>query len=201
MFVESGLFLWTAVPTYITENSATLASRLLALANCGNLRREPTDAWDFIIYSQLSSSCSAVPDTAPLRRPGYVKNLPGIGGVWHGSLLITLPGVPRGPPVPKRPLFIFSSSIREGQFQPGWAHARMACTFLSDAAGKELMRCVAVWDLMISGAGGEAPIMGAGGHTGPIDCGGNLENRLAVVCFVLALIWTILSPLVSYLAQ
>lgn len=41
---------------------------------------------------------------------------------------------------------------------------------------------------MISGAGGEVPIMGAGGHTEPIDLGGNLENRLAVVCFVLALI-------------
>lgn len=119
--------------------SATLASRMLALANCGNLQKEPTDAWDFIIYSQLSTSCSAVPDTAPLRRPGYVKNLSGIGGVWHGSLLITLPGVPREPSVPQRPLFIFSSSIREGQFQPGGAHAPIARTFLSDAAGKEKM--------------------------------------------------------------
>lgn len=36
---------------------------------------------------------------------------------------------------------------------------------------------------MISGAGGEVPRMGTGGGgpSSPIDCGGNLENRLAVV--------------------
>lgn len=36
---------------------------------------------DFIIHSQLSSACSAVPGTAPPRQAGYVKELPGIGGV------------------------------------------------------------------------------------------------------------------------
>lgn len=46
----------------------------------------------------------------PPRQAGYVKDLFGIGGVWHGSLLITLPGVPQGPAVPQRPLFIFFSS-------------------------------------------------------------------------------------------
>lgn len=55
--------------------------RLLARANCGNLWKEVTDARHFIIYSQLSSACSAVPGTAPPRQAGYVTDLFGIGGV------------------------------------------------------------------------------------------------------------------------
>lgn len=43
--------------------------------------KEPADVRDFIIHSQLSSACSAVPGTAPPRQAGYVKELPGIGGV------------------------------------------------------------------------------------------------------------------------
>lgn len=46
----------------------------------------------------------AAPGAAPPRQAGYMEELPGIGGVWHGSLLITLPRVPRGGA--KRLLFI-----------------------------------------------------------------------------------------------
>ncbi|KAM7383798.1 hypothetical protein PAMA_011251 [Pampus argenteus] len=35
--------------------------------------------------------------TTPPRQAQYVNKLPGIGGLLHGSLLITLPGVPQGP--------------------------------------------------------------------------------------------------------
>lgn len=52
-----------------------------ARVNCGNSLKEPADVRDFIIHSQSSSTCSAVPGTAPPRQAGYVKELPGIGGV------------------------------------------------------------------------------------------------------------------------
>lgn len=52
----------------------------------------------------------------PQGHAGYVKELPGIGGDGHGSLLITLPGVLQGPGSRFSSSF---SSIRKGQFQPG----------------------------------------------------------------------------------
>lgn len=44
------------------------------LANRGNLWNEPTDAWDFIIYSQLSTSCSAcLPPPPPWGEQGMLR--------------------------------------------------------------------------------------------------------------------------------
>lgn len=54
--------------------------RLLAWVNCCNLWKEQTDVRDFIIHSQLSSACSAVPGTAPPGRARHAMELHGIGG-------------------------------------------------------------------------------------------------------------------------
>jgi len=70
--------------------------------------KELADIRDFIIHSQLSSACSTVPGTAPPRQTGDVNEVPGIAGVKHGSLLITLSDVLKGPEAPQRLIFIFS---------------------------------------------------------------------------------------------
>lgn len=112
---------------------AVWTNKLADQANFCNLRTGiQRDSRDLSVNSQFSTSGPIVPGTAPpWGGPGYVKNLSGTSRVWHGSLLITLPVPLGGRRCHKAALFISSSSIREGQFQPGWAHAWATRVFLS----------------------------------------------------------------------